>query len=353
MTLNKIVEFKDALVNLIDKKNRLAFVVETNNWIVKWVGEHVVGYLKQKGLINGRVSLSSFGLKNKIIHFGSVNAFAHSGLKKHDPSNKIVFSWFHVVPDDKRLKFIPEINERVDMVLTSCQATKNELIKNGLREDKIVVVALGVDLKYFKAYSAEKKAEIKKKLGLADGKIIIGSFQKDGNGWGEGLEPKLIKGPDVFCDAVIKLAQKYPIQVLLTGPARGYVKKRLSEARVPYVHNILKKQKEMVDYYNCLDLYIIASRVEGGPESLAESWACGVPLVSTKMGMPADVIVDGANGMLAEVEDVDGLVMASEKILSDKIFRDKLAARALEDVKNLGWDKLAVEYFDKVYKKIL
>ena len=28
--------------------------------------------------------------------------------------------------------------------------------------------------------------------------IIIGSFQKDGQGWGDGTMPKLIKGPDIF-----------------------------------------------------------------------------------------------------------------------------------------------------------
>ena len=32
--------------------------------------------------------------------------------------------------------------------------------------------------------------------------MLVGSFQKDGVGWGVGSEPKLIKGPDVLLDVV-------------------------------------------------------------------------------------------------------------------------------------------------------
>ena len=38
-------------------------------------------------------------------------------------------------------------------------------------------------------------------LGLPASAFVVGSFQKDGVGWGEGLEPKLIKGPDVLLAA--------------------------------------------------------------------------------------------------------------------------------------------------------
>ncbi|HTX87245.1 MAG TPA: glycosyltransferase family 4 protein [Candidatus Nanoarchaeia archaeon] len=352
MSLAKIIQLKDAIINFFDRTDRLVYVAETNDWIVKWVGQHVVGELNRRGLMKSRVSLSSFGLKNKIIHYGSINSFLRNGLENNKNGNKIVVSWYHVVPDDERLRHIEAINDRVDLVLTACQTTKKELIMNGLKEDKIAVVALGVDLNDFKALPSGRRAELRKRLGLPDDKIIIGSFQKDGNGWGEGLEPKLIKGPDVFCAAVIELAKKYPIEVLLTGPARGYVKRRLQAAGVPYLHRIADKQKDLADYYNCLDLYLIASRVEGGPESLSESWATGVPVVSTRMGMPADFIIDGRNGMLAEVEDVDGLAKAADKLLSDKILREKIINQALVDVKKLGWDNLSTEYYDKIYHKL-
>ena len=53
-------------------------------------------------------------------------------------------------------------------------------------------------------------------------------FSKDGEGWGEGLIPKLIKGPDIFIETVKQIKQKkLKIFILLLGPVRGFVKKEL------------------------------------------------------------------------------------------------------------------------------
>ena len=67
--------------------------------------------------------------------------------------------------------------------------------------------------------------------------FVVGSFQKDGVGWGEGLEPKLIKGPDVLVAALEQVHAEAPgLVVLLTGPARGYVRQELDRLGIPYRH---------------------------------------------------------------------------------------------------------------------
>ena len=38
---------------------------------------------------------------------------------------------------------------------------------------------------------------------------MVGSFQKDGEGWEEGLTPKHIKGPDVFVEVVKRLNREH------------------------------------------------------------------------------------------------------------------------------------------------
>ena len=47
------------------------------------------------------------------------------------------------------------------------------------------------------------------------------------------MNPKLIKGPDVFCDVIERLAKDLPVHVLLSGPSRGYVKARLTKLTFP------------------------------------------------------------------------------------------------------------------------
>lgn len=354
MFLIKLRKLKDLIKNIFDKKNKLVYIVESRDWVVKWVGEQIINPLNRANLIKGRVSGTFIGLRDKMIHFGSINTFlSEQGIVKVDKSNKVILTWFHILPDDKRIKYIKVLNEKTNLVHTACQITKNELIKNGLAEEKIIVIPLSVDLSVLKAFDKTKKDKIKRSLNLPKDKIIIGSFQKDGVGWGEGLEPKMEKGPDVFCDAVEKIAKEHPIHILLTGPARGYVKSRLKKAGIPYTHKYFKNYFDIVNYYNCLDLYLIASRTEGGPKSILESWACGVPFVSTRMGMAPDIVEDNENGVLVDVGDVDNLVVASKKILNDSNFRNRLINNGLKEVEDYNGDKIAKGYYNKIYSKLI
>jgi len=352
--LFKIILIKDVIKNFFDGNNNIIYAIESSDWSIRWDGLQITHVIRNNNLAKADFRTTSVGLKNKIIHFGSINTFINKdGLRKIHKSNKIILTWFHVSPNDDRVKYIPELNQKIDLVHAACNTTKQELIKLGLYKDKIVVIPLGIDLKIFKQYSQVKKNKLKQNLNLPKNKIIIGSFQKDGNGWGDGLEPKLIKGPDIFCDCVERLAKKYDIHVLLTGPARGYVKNRLEKAGIDYTHKYLQSYLNIVKYYNCLDLYLITSRVEGGPKAILESWATGVPIVSAKIGMATDIIRNNENGILVDVCDVNGLVNGAIKILNNKELKNKLIKNSLEDVKNFNWSVIGNKYYSKLYSDLL
>ncbi len=161
---------------------------------------------------------------------------------------------------------------------------------------------------------------------------MIGSFQKDGVGWGEGLEPKLIKGPDVLVQAAERLRDRVPeLWFLLTGPSRGYVKSGLERLGIPYRHAYLPSVESMVKPYEAIDLCLVASREEGGPRAVLESMAIGVPLVTTRVGQAVDLVRHGENGWMVDVEDADGLVEWSAHVAEapeaelDAIRREGLA----------------------------
>lgn len=343
----KIIQ--DSLSNFFSPK-KLFFISESADWVINWISYYLVKNLNSK--IGCKLTITANFLKNKIIHFNSVNTFVNQkGIKKVHQSNTVILTWFHLSPDDKRIKYIKELNKTVDLVHTSCETTKKELIKYGLDKNKIIVIPLGIDLKVFRQYSQVKKDKLKRELKIPKNRIIIGSFQKDGDGWREGLEPKLIKGPDIFCDCIEKLAKKYDIHILLTGPARGYIKKRLKQANIKYTHKYLDNYLDIVKYYNCLDLYLVTARVEGGPKAILESWATGVPVVSTKVGMPLDIVKNNENGILVDVEDVGAIASGAIKILENKEFEGNLIKNGLDSVKNFDWSIVSKKYYEEIYKK--
>ena len=329
----------------------LYYVVEGANWSIDHDGRSITANLHD---INSAVVTTCRGIRNSIVHFGSVNTFLNNdGPKFPHKSNKLIVTWFHISPGDKRVEFIPEMAKHVDLWHTSCNITRNKLIKLSVPKEKIIVIPLGVNLRAFNVPTQQQKENIRSELGISKEQIAIGSFQKDGVGWGEGLEPKMIKGPDVFCDVVEKLCRKYDLFVILTGPARGYVKRRLESFGVPYSHHFLSDPDETARYYKALDLYIATGRHEGGPKSLLESMASGVPLVSTKAGMAPDIITDGENAFLCDIDNIGKIVQKSMTFLDDKETKERITANGLKTAHKFDWNIIAQKYEDNLYQRFL
>lgn len=347
--MNKLRQIIRAVRQATDKRTALIYIIEGANWSTDRDGENITKNIQK---IRAKTDCGFDNYKNKIVHLGSLPVF--NKIKQTDKSNRVVQTIFHVaeeyVPTIQKIK--NSLNE-ISFIHTASQGTKNKLTALGLPENKIAVIPLGIDLNIFNSVTVDEKKSIRKKLDLPQDKIIVGSFQKDGNGWGEGLTPKLIKGPDIFCDAVIELAKKFPIHILLTGPARGYVKTRLAEGNVPYTHKYLKNYTDTVPYWQALDVYLITSRLEGGPKAILEAWAAGVPLVSTKVGMVPDIAMHGENAILTEVEDTKAIIAGAEQILNNRELKNKLIAKGLEEVQKYSWEKIAERYFQELYQPIM
>lgn len=344
------------LLNIFSqKKYNLFYIGENADWVISRLGQYILEDLKKRDVIHAKLALSHIGLRHKIIHFGSVNSFlTEEGPRPVHPSNTVILTWYHVVPDDPRIQYIPLLNQIVYRVHTSCQATKEKLISFGLEEKKIIIIPLGVELPYFfPAQNITDKKLLRKKLNLPGNKILIGSFQKDGEGWDDGFSPKLIKGPDIFCQVVENLAKRYDIHVVLTGPARGYVKKRLEKANVSYSHRYLENYLDIADYFRVLDFYLIASREEGGPIALLESLASGIPLISTPVGMVPDIIKHEKNGMLAPINDSEKLTQAIIKLIETPSLKEQIVTEGLATVRYYSLQNMASRLYQEVYLTLL
>lgn len=343
-------EIKKLLLGL---NAELIFATEGKSWAIEQVVKYLTKNLNRLGLINAKIS-NPRHFKEKIIHFGSLNCLLNNkGLIKVKSPNKTVLTWFHIAPTDKRLKYVPILNKIIDIVHTSSPITEKKLRELGFDNNKIVVIPLGVDLYHFKKFNEKKKRVLKKKFNIPENKIIIGSFQKDGVGWESGFEPKLIKGPDIFCEVAKSLNEAYDIHVFLTGPARGYVKKQLEDNNIPYTHKFLDNYLDIVECYNILDLYLVTSRAEGGPQAILEGMATGVPLVTTNVGIVPLVVQHGLNGFVTDIDDVNQLYQYSTELINNKELREKIIANGLKTVQNYSWEGIAKEYYKKIYKRLI
>ena len=246
-------------------------------------------------------------------------------------SHRVAIAYYHGVPGsglpefDRVYESLCKLHDRIARVQVSHVAMRDVVLGSGISPEKVRIIPIGFHRGWFCPPTASQRRRTRARMGFPEQARVVGSFQKDGVGWGEGFEPKLIKGPDVFVEAMKRVRVRVPdLHVLLTGPARGYVKRGLEEAGIPYRHVMLRSYRQTAEAYHALDAYVVTSRQEGGPKAVLESMATAVPLVSTRVGQATDLVLHGRNGCLADIGDVEGIAHWTEQVLTDESLRAAL-----------------------------
>ena len=105
-----------------------------------------------------------------------------------------------------------------------------------------------------------------------------------------------------------------------------------------------RTQQEMVEFYQGLDACICTSRVEGGPHSLLEASACGIPVISTRVGIAPELIRHGCNGLLIDrsIEAIQEAVTGLRDMPDIRLSMGAQARKAVEH--GWTWDTQALHY---------
>jgi glycosyltransferase involved in cell wall biosynthesis len=211
--------------------------------------------------------------------------------KRHLTKKKVICTIHHIdfnkFDDAERINFYDR-DRYIDFYHVISEKTKNQLKK--LTNKKIFIQPFWIDQRKFH-YLHDKKS-LRKKYKLNNESFLVGSFQRDTEGH-DLISPKLSKGPDKFLE-IVKDLQKTQnnLEVVLTGKRRNYLIKNFEENSINY------KYFEMVDFatlnelYNILDLYIVSSRIEGGPRSVFECAQTETPIISTDVGFASEILAE-------------------------------------------------------------
>lgn len=78
------------------------------------------------------------------------------------------------------------------------------------------------------------------------------------------------------------------------------------------------------------DVFVLASEVEAAPVAIMEAAACGVPVITSRVGGTPDMLVPGESGLFIEQRDVDALTTHVEALARDPERRAALGRGARE-----------------------
>jgi glycosyltransferase involved in cell wall biosynthesis len=192
------------------------------------------------------------------------------------------------------------------VVMTVSKLYQEYLKRAGVDSKKIEVINNGVDSDFFKPMDSRYA---KKFFNIPYNAFTIGfAAKKSSDTHGR-------KGVDTFFDVINRLSKstKEDIHVVITGPGWSEFLPDLKLDNVKLHYHEFLATSRMPTFYNSLDVYLICSRIEGGPVTLLEAMACGIPVVTTPVGHVTEIVKDRINGFVFEI---DGVTEACEKILS-------------------------------------
>lgn len=147
------------------------------------------------------------------------------------------------------------------------------------------------------------------------------------------------KGHDVLFRAVQALIPQHEglrLHLFGDGPLRSQIERQISDLElgdrvvmhgtVP-VAELRQFMREVRPICVLPSVRAADGQVEGLPTALVEAMACGAPVVSTRSGSIAELVVDGC-GLLVEPGDVRALASAIEDLLDDGRLAEQLAQAA-------------------------
>jgi GalNAc-alpha-(1->4)-GalNAc-alpha-(1->3)-diNAcBac-PP-undecaprenol alpha-1,4-N-acetyl-D-galactosaminyltransferase len=164
------------------------------------------------------------------------------------------------------------------------------------------------------------------------------------------------KGFDLLLRAFAGIAGRHPawsIQVLGKGPLKDQLEAQAVslglENRVSFVGAV----SDPFPILRAADLFVFSSRFEGFGNALTEAMACGLPVISFDCPAgPADIIRDGVDGILVPREDVTGLAVAMDHLMSDAAERERLALHAPDVLTRFGLESV-LGMWEKVFQDVL
>ena len=211
-------------------------------------------------------------------------------VNKTNLKNKKVLCTIHHI-DEQKFDSIEKTNffkrdEYVDAYHVPSLQSLDQLSK--LTDKKIFQIPFWVNQNIF--YVIQDKKALRRKFNINEESFVVGSFQRDTEGF-DLITPKFSKGPDLFVKNVVELNKiKNNLVVLLAGYRRQYVINELEKNKIMYKYFEKPKFRTINELYNCLDLYIVSSRVEGGPAAIIECATTKTPIVSTDVGIARQIL---------------------------------------------------------------
>lgn len=150
------------------------------------------------------------------------------------------------------------------------------------------------------------------------------------------------KAPDVFVKMAARVKKAIPnahFMIIGDGKFRSLIEKQIADLNLKSCFHITGWVDNVAPYVKLLDMGVLLSRWEGFGLALCEYMVAGLPIVATNVDAIPEVVNDGVNGLLVDMDDDEAAAKAVCRIYNDK----DLYAQMSQNGKKIVQDRFDVK----------
>jgi len=166
------------------------------------------------------------------------------------------------------------------------------------------------------------------------------------------------KGLETLLSAYAQVGGQHQTTLLIVGEVRqGDDKKLLEEFRsanpqLPITVTGYISHNDLPSYYSLIDVFVHPSLRDGMPNAVLEAMACEKAVIVTNVGGTKDILEDGKNGAIVNVNDATMLADKILELLDDPKKRESLGKNARELILSKFTLEKELEANLNVYRKL-
>lgn len=232
-----------------------------------------------------------------------------------------------------------------DKIICISDAEKQSALdKKICREDKLQVIFNGVDIE---AYENGVHGAVKRKdLNIPEDAFVVGMVGR--------MSPQ--KAPDVFVKMAERVKDKVPnahFIIVGNGNQEAEIRKYAEDNGFSDSLHITGWIDNPMSYVELFDVACLLSRWEGFGLALPEYMMAGKPIVASRVDAIPNIIRDGENGLLVEVDDAAEASKAVLRIYQEDELKDRLVTQGMEDVHNRFNARRVSKEHGKLFEQIV
>lgn len=217
-------------------------------------------------------------------------------------------------------------------IIAVSNGVKQGLVELGVPAQKIEFVPNPIDLDMVDLQAAELSVR------LQPNKINLVSVGR--------LHPH--KGFDMLIQAFSNLNNPdIHLSIVGEGMERGRLEDLIEKLNLMDKVTLLGQHNNPFSILQQSDVFVLSSRLEGWPLVLMEAMAVGLPSIAFKCpNGPDEIIEHGANGLLVEANNIEGLSNAMTLLVNRADLRASLGSKARSSIAIYNVDRIARQWLN-------